>query len=121
MNMFFVFADARRVTPPLTGSVLSGITRDAIVTLARDVGLVAREAPYPIDQWQADTESCKLTEAFACGTAAVVTPVDKVTRGAASFMIGTGKAGQVKAMLQEGLINIQRGRGADPHGWVTRL
>ena len=121
MNMFFVFADGSIVTPPLTGTILPGITRDAIITLAKDAGLTVREEPYSIDQWQADAESGALTESFACGTAAVVTPVGKVTRGDTSFTIGAGGPGQVTGMLKDRLVSIQRGLAADPHGWVTRL
>ena len=121
MNMFFVFDDGSIVTPPLTGTILPGITRDAIITLARGAGLTVREEPYAIDQWQADAESGRLTESFACGTAAVVTPVGKVTRGQDSFTIGAGGPGQVTGMLKDKLVDIQRGRAADPHGWVTRL
>lgn len=121
MNMFFVMADGSLVTPPLAGTILPGITRDAIITLARDAGLTVREERYAIDQWQADAESGRLTESFACGTAAVVTPVGKVTRGQASFTIGAGGPGQVTAMLKDKLVDIQRGRAADPYGWVTRL
>ena len=121
MNMFFVFDDGSIVTPPLTGTILPGITRDTIITLARDAGLTVREEPYAIDQWQADAESGKLTESFACGTAAVVTPVGKVTRGQSSFTIGAGGPGQVTTKLKDKLVDIQRGRAADPHGWVTRL
>ena len=121
MNMFFVFDDGSIVTPPLTGTILPGITRDTIITLARDAGLTVREEPYAIDQWQADAESGKLTESFACGTAAVVTPVGKVTRGDTSFTIGAGGPGQVTTKLKDKLVDIQRGRAADPHGWVTRL
>ncbi len=121
MNMFFVFEDGSLVTPPLTGTILPGITRDAIITLAKDAGLVVREERYAIDQWQADAESGSLTESFACGTAAVVTPVGKVTRGDASFTIGAGGPGQVTAMLKDKLVAIQRGQAPDPYGWVTRL
>src|SRR3546814_11295703 len=119
--MFFVFDDGSIVTPPLTGTILPGITRDAIITLARDAGLTVREEGYAIDQWQADAQSGRLTESFACGTAAVVTPVGKVTRGDANFTSGAGGPGQVTEMLQGKLIDIQRGRAADPPGWVTRL
>src|SRR3546814_8803197 len=94
MNMFFVFDDGSIVTPPLTGTILPGITRDAIITLARDAGLTVREEGYAIDQWQADATSGRLTESFACGTAAVVTPVGKVTSGDGNFTIGGGGAGE---------------------------
>jgi branched-chain amino acid aminotransferase len=79
MNLFFVFADGSLQTPPLSGTILPGITRDALLTLARDEGLTVREEPYAIDQWRADAISGHLTESFACGTAAVVTPVGSVT------------------------------------------
>ena len=121
MNMFFVFDDGSILTPPLTGTILPGITRDTIITLALDAGLTVREEPYAIDQWHADAESGKLTESFACGTAAVVTPVGKVTRGEVSFTIGAGGPGQLTTKLKDKLVDIQRGRAADPHGWVTRL
>ena len=121
MNMFFVMEDGSLVTPPLTGTILPGITRDALLTLARDAGLTVREERYAIDQWQADAQSGRLTESFACGTAAVVTPVGKVTRGDSSFTIGAGGPGQITAMLKDRLVDIQRGRAADPYGWVTRL
>jgi len=121
MNLFFVFADGSIVTPPLTGTILPGITRDALMMLARDAGLTVREEPYAIDQWQADADSGVLTESFACGTAAVVTPVGKVTRGSQSFTIGAGGPGQVTQMLKDKLVAIQRGRAPDPHGWVQRV
>jgi branched-chain amino acid aminotransferase len=121
MNMFFVFDDGSLVTPPLGGTILPGITRDTIITLARDAGLTVREERYAIDQWQADATSGKLTESFACGTAAVVTPVGKVTRGDTSFTIGAGGPGQVTGMLKDQLVDIQRGRAPDRYGWVTRL
>lgn len=73
MNVFFVFDDGSLQTPPLTGTILPGITRDSLIILARELGLTVREEPYAIDQWQADAASGRLREAFACGTAAVVT------------------------------------------------
>jgi branched-chain amino acid aminotransferase len=121
MNMFFVFDDGSILTPPLSGTILPGITRDAIITLAREAGLVVREEQYSIDDWQADATTGKLTESFACGTAAVVTPVGKVTRGDSVFTIGAGGPGQVTQMLKDKLVGIQRGRAEDTHNWVKRL
>src|SRR5215207_7324753 len=68
MNVFYVFDDGSLVTPPLTGTILPGITRDAIITLARRMGHEVREEPYSFDQWTADAASGRLREAFACGT-----------------------------------------------------
>ncbi len=123
MNMFFVFDDGSDRSPRRsTGTILPGITRDAIITLAKGAGLTVREEPYAIDQWQRRCRERQAdAKAFACGTAAVVTPVGKVTRGDTGFTIGAGGPGQVTGMLKDKLVDIQRGRAPDPHGWVTRL
>src|SRR5215470_2392632 len=81
MNLFFVYGsgkDARIMTPPLTGSLLPGITRDSLLTLAPDLGLPASEGAISVEQWRADCESGEISEVFACGTAAVITPVGAV-------------------------------------------
>ncbi len=121
MNLFFVFADGSLQTPPLNGTILPGITRDALLRLARDEGLTVREEPYAIDQWRADAISGRLTESFACGTAAVVTPVGSVTIDDSKFTIGAGGPGQTTQRLRERLVAIQRGTTADPYGWVQRI
>lgn len=121
MNLFFAFADGSILTPPLSGTILPGITRDSLLILAREEGLAVREERYSLDQWRADAGSGHLLEAFACGTAAVVTPVGKVTDQAGSFTIGSGGPGQLTAKLKARLVAIQRGQEADSHGWVTRL
>lgn len=121
MNLFFVFEDGSLQTPPLGGTILPGITRDALLTLARDEGLTVREEPYAIDQWRADANSGRLTESFACGTAAVVTAVGTVTSGDGKFTIGAGGPGQTTQRLRDRLVSIQRGTATDPYGWVQRI
>jgi branched-chain amino acid aminotransferase len=121
MNVFFVFADGSIQTPPLGGTILPGVTRDSLLTLAREEGLSVREAPYAIDQWRADALSGRLVESFACGTAAVVTPIGSVTDGEGQFTIGAGGPGQLTGRLRDRLVAIQRGYAPDPHGWVVRL
>jgi len=121
MNVFFVFEDGSISTPPLGGTILPGITRDSLLTLARDQGIVVREEPYAIDQWRADAESGRLTEAFACGTAAVVTPIGSVASPDGTFTIGSGGPGQVTQKLRRMLVDIQNGAAPDPHGWLQPL
>ena len=121
MNVFFVFEDGTLQTPPLGGTILPGITRDSLLTLARAEGLTVREAPYGFDQWREDAKSGKLTEAFACGTAAVVTPIGKVASTDGEFRIGAGGPGQTTMRIKQKLVDIQRGVAPDPHGWVHRL
>ncbi|CAN7680180.1 branched-chain amino acid aminotransferase [Rhizobium rhizogenes] len=121
MNVFFVFDDGSLQTPPLTGTILPGITRDSLIILARELGLTVREEPYAIDQWQADAASGRLREAFACGTAAVVTPIGKLKGRKHNFTIGDGGAGPVTTRLKTALLDIQNGRAPDKHGWLERL
>src|SRR5690606_23288664 len=109
MNLFFVFDDGRIVTPPLTGTILPGITRDSLITLAREEGLDVAEERYSLDQWREDAGSGKLVETFACGTAAVVTPVGRVAGNDGEFTIGSGGPGQLTTKLREKLVAIQRG------------
>ena len=121
MNIFFVFADGSIATPPLTGTILPGITRDSLLTIAADLGIEAREEPYAIDQAQKDAESGRLVEAFACGTAAVVTPIAGMKMKAGGFQIGDGKPGAITQRLHAALTGIQRGTAEDVHGWLDRL
>lgn len=121
MNIFFALADGRLRTPPLTGTILPGITRDSLIRLARDQGLYVEEAPYGIDEWQADAESGRLVEAFACGTAAVVTPIGRVKGPDFEFKVGSGGPGQLTERLCQQLTDVQFGRAADPHGWTERV
>lgn len=121
MNLYFVFDDGRLLTPALSGTILAGITRDSILTLARDEGLMVEEGRYSIDQWREDAQSGRLVECFACGTAAVVTPVGQVASSTGAFTVGSGGPGQLTQKLKERLVSIQRGEASDPHGWVLKL
>jgi branched-chain amino acid aminotransferase len=121
MNLYFVFDDGTLLTPSLTGTILAGITRDSLLALARDEGLAVREERYSLDQWRADAASGRLVECFACGTAAVITPVGKVAGRDGEFTVGSGGPGQLTQKLKNRLVAIQRGEAADPHGWVMKL
>ena len=121
MNVFFVFDDGSMVTPPLTGTILPGITRDSIIRIARNQGIEVREELYSIEQWRADAASGALAESFACGTAAVVTPIGKVAGPDYEFTVGSGATGQTTARLLQRLGDLQRGRAPDPHDWLMRI
>jgi branched-chain amino acid aminotransferase len=121
MNVFFAFDDGTLVTPPLSGTILPGITRDSLLTLAGEDGLEAREERYSLDQWREDARSGRLVECFACGTAAVVTPIGRVAGEDGEFTIGSGGPGQLTSKLRQRLVAIQRGTAEDRHGWVTRI
>ncbi len=124
MNVFFVFGsgdDARIMTPALTGTLLPGVTRDTILTLGPDLGIPASEGQISVGQWREGCESGDITEVFACGTAAVVTPVGVVKGPDTRWTVGDGAAGPVTMRLREHLLGIQFGRLPDPHGWMYKI
>ncbi|HSR84647.1 MAG TPA: branched-chain amino acid aminotransferase [Streptosporangiaceae bacterium] len=124
MNLFFVRgsgSQARIMTPPLTGTLLPGVTRDSLLTLAPDLGIPAEEAAITVAEWRAGCESGDITESFACGTAAVITPVGAVRGAAGGWAIGDGKPGAVTMHLREQLLGIQFGQLPDPYGWVHKV
>ncbi|GAA5611510.1 branched-chain amino acid aminotransferase [Streptomyces platensis] len=120
MNLYFVYGD-KIVTPTLTGSLLAGITRDSLLSVARDLGYASEEARVSIDQWKADTADGTLTEVFACGTAAVITPVGTVKSAGGEWTQSDGEPGKVTLKLREALLDIQRGIAEDKHGWMHEL
>jgi branched-chain amino acid aminotransferase len=120
MNLYFVYGD-RIVTPELSGSLLPGITRDSLLTIAADLGYEVSEGRISVDDWKRGNEDGTLTEVFACGTAAVITPVGSVKSTRADWTVGDGQSGAVTMRLRAALLDIQSGRAADPHGWMHPL
>lgn len=120
MNLYFVFGN-RIVTPELTGSLLPGITRDSLLTIAADLGYEVSEGRISVDDWKAGTEDGSLTEVFACGTAAVITPVGSVKSARANWTVGDGEPGEVTMKLRKALLDIQTGAAEDTHGWMHPL
>lgn len=121
MNLFFVFDDGRVITPPLTGTILPGITRASIISLLSRRGVSVSEEAYAIDQWRADAESGRLRETFACGTAAVVTPVTLVKSNLGDWTIGGDREGAMTGAIRAQLCAIQRGQVEAPEDWVMRV
>ena len=121
MNIFFVFKDGRLVTPALNGHILHGITRSSVMQLAADRGMKVEERKITIDEWRSGVASGEITEAFACGTAAVITPIGELKTAEGTIASpGTG-AGEVTMGIREQLLGIQTGAVEDLHGWLTRL
>jgi len=121
MNMMFVFGSgdgAELVTPPLTGTILPGITRASILALAEELQLATSERSLTVAQWREAAASGAMTEAFACGTAAVVTPIGKVKSKDGEFTIGDGATGPVTLKIRQALLGIQYGTAPDSHGWL---
>lgn len=120
MNLYFVRADGTIVTPELSGTILEGITRDSIITLAGDLGHKIDERQISIDEWRDDVASGEITEVFACGTAAVITPLGRLLWDGGELAMGS-EAGPVTQRIRDALINVQYGRADDTYGWMHQI
>ncbi|GMA19157.1 branched-chain amino acid aminotransferase [Arsenicicoccus piscis] len=122
MNLFLVYQDGRIVTPEITGTILEGITRDSILGIATELGLTPEERRIPIQEWKDGAASGDIVEVFACGTAAVVTPVGELRWDGGSVNHRTSATDdKVAVAIRNQLLDVQYGRGEDKHGWMTRL
>jgi branched-chain amino acid aminotransferase len=124
MNVFLVLGsgeDAELVTPELSGTLLPGITRDSLITLARERGHRVAERKVSLDEWRSGVLDGSVTETFACGTAAVITPIGEVKARTGDFTVGDGTPGPVAMGLRAALLDIQHGRVPDTHGWLHRI
>jgi branched-chain amino acid aminotransferase len=121
MNVFFVHGSDTLVTPRLTGTILEGVTRDSIMQLARDRGMTVVERDITVDEWRDGVASGEITEVFACGTAAVVTPIAQLKGKGFTIGDANAPAGAITLALRQELTDIQYGRLPDRHGWLLRL
>ena len=117
MNLYFVKGN-KVVTPKLTGTLLPGITRDSILSVARDLGFETEEVMLSVDDWKDGIASGEITETFACGTAAVVSPIGAAKSKWGTWVTGDGNPGATTMKIREALLNIQHGQIEDKHGWV---
>jgi branched-chain amino acid aminotransferase len=123
-NMYFVYGSgpsARIMTPALTGTLLPGVVRDTLLTVAKDLGYSVEEGRISVEEWRADNASGELTEVFGCGTAAVITPIGEVRSAAANWTVADGRPGPVTMQLRKALLDVQTGHAPDPHGWMYPL
>ncbi|MCB8961741.1 MAG: branched-chain amino acid aminotransferase [Ardenticatenales bacterium] len=120
MNVCFVYGN-QLVTPPLTGSILPGITRDSILKLGADLGYEVAETMLDINEVVKDIEAGKVTEAFACGTAAAITPISQFGYKGRDVVINNHEVGSVTQHLFDQLLGIQYGRIPDRFGWTTKI
>ena len=125
MNLFFVYRDGTIATPALSGTILEGVTRSSILELAQDLDLKVDERRISIEEWREGAASGEIAEVFACGTAAVVTPVGRLAWQGGEVAIGdhemNGGVGSVTQAIRQALLDVQYGRATDSRGWLTRL
>ena len=124
MNVMFVRERRGRTvltTPPLTGTILDGVTRDSLLRLAAASDVVddVVEERTSIEQVRAGLEDRTLREVFACGTAAVLAPIGALVDDGVRRTVGDGEPGPVSIALRRSLVDLQQGRAPDPHGWMV--
>ena len=116
-NIFFVLDDGTVVTPELSGAILPGVTREAVLQLAQSMGRRVEERPVDIEEWRDGARSGRVAEVFAGGTAAVLTPVGSLRWPGGEVTIGDGTPGETTVALRTALMDLQYGRVRDPFGW----
>jgi branched-chain amino acid aminotransferase len=124
MNLFYVFGSGDSVevvTPELSGSILAGVTRDSLLVLAKELGCQVTERRISAQEWLEGCADGRITEVFACGTAAVITPVGRVKHNDGEVVVADGRPGPVTTRLRELLTAIQRGSAPDTHSWMQTL
>jgi len=124
MNLYFVKGSGKNatiVTPKLTGTLLPGITRDSILSVAADLGYKVEEVMLSIDDWRDGVASGEISEIFACGTAAVVSPIGSAKSAHGTWTTGDGNPGPITAQIRETLLGIQHGTIEDKHSWNVRV
>lgn len=119
MNVFLVTAEGRLVTPALTGTILDGITRSSILTVAADLGLAPEERQVSPDELFGGIADGRFVEAFSCGTAAVVTPIGAFRSTAGEWKLPAGS--EHTLAIRDAILDIQYGRVPDTRGWMRRV
>jgi branched-chain amino acid aminotransferase len=120
MNLYFVKgsgANATVITPKLTGTLLPGITRDSILSVAQDLGYKTEEIMLSVDDWRDGVQSGEISEIFACGTAAVISPVGQAKSTMGTWVTGDGKPGAITMQIRNHMLAIQHGTISDTHNW----
>jgi branched-chain amino acid aminotransferase len=121
MNVFVVESDGSVSTPALTGTILEGVTRASIIQLLLDAGRAVKEREISLAEIQDGIRSGAVAEVFACGTAAVITPIGRLVGEGFDLTVADGAPGSTTIDLHRQLTDIQYGRAEDPHGWMRRL
>lgn len=120
MNLFLRIGDTL-VTPPLGGTILAGVTRETVITLARGWGLDVEEREINMEEVISAYNRGHLQELFGCGTAAVIAPVGELGWGGERLIINGGKPGELSQRLYDTITGVQYGRQPDPYDWLSEV
>jgi branched-chain amino acid aminotransferase len=119
-NMFFVIGE-ELITAPLAGTILPGVTRDSVIQLARSWGVKVAERRLAMGEIMSAMANGTLREAFASGTAAIVSPVGQIRYREKEYLIADGKTGNLTERLYNEILQIQYGQKEDPFGWRIKI
>jgi branched-chain amino acid aminotransferase len=120
MNIMMRIGD-EVVTPPLSGSLLAGVTRDSALTLLREWGLTVHERQISIDEVLVAAADGSLKEVWGTGTAAVISPVGALSYKHHQIPVNGGRIGEVAQRLYDAIVGIQYGTARDTHGWTLEI
>ena len=120
MNIMVVTSQGELITPELTGTILEGVTRDSILTMAAELGLTPVARTITLAEILDRIDSGEIVEAFACGTAAVLTPVAEFRSDQGNHLIGA-EPGEHTMQIRSAILDLQYGRADDVHGWMHRV
>lgn len=121
MNMMVVHKDGHVETPSLTGNILPGVTRRSIIQLLEDRGHDVVETMIKLSDLLEDIKSGEVTEVFACGTAAIITPIGRFKSNDFDVEVSGGATGELTVSLREELLGIQLGEVEDKHNWMWKV
>jgi branched-chain amino acid aminotransferase len=121
MNVYLITTDNELITPELSGSILEGVTRDSILELSKEFGLTPVERRIGVSELLDGIRSGTVSELFACGTAAVITPIGELHHHDDVYSVRAGETGEITSALRKTLLDIQYGRAEDTHGWLQRV
>jgi branched-chain amino acid aminotransferase len=121
MNVYLITTDNELITPELSGSILEGVTRDSILELAKEFGLTPVERRVAVPELLDGIRSGSVSELFACGTAAVITPIGSLQLRDDVYTVADGGTGETTDALRKALLDIQYGRAEDSRGWLHRV
>ena len=109
------------ITPPLGSSILAGVTRDSILTLAKDMGIKVEERRVSVDEVVQAMKDQKLQDAFGTGTAATITHISTIHHDGTDYQLPLVTTRTISNKLNDELMNIKLGKSPDKFGWIHRI
>jgi branched-chain amino acid aminotransferase len=117
---FFAVINGELYTPPLSNTILAGITRDSVLTLAKNMGIKTHEEKINVNTLRSQIRFGECSEAFVCGTAAIITPIESLTDGNEVYELKNPK-GRIALEIKNQMLSIQAQKCEGPAGWIHKI